>query len=89
MDANSFSDWGWRIPFIVSVVLLVLSVYIRLKLSETSIFLKMKEEGKGSKDPLIESFLRYPNNKYAPGTARRPSRGERSGTRASSTPYSS
>jgi MFS family permease len=64
MDANSFSDWGWRIPFIVSIVLLVFSVYIRLKLSETPIFLKMKEEGKGSKAPLVESFLRYPNNKY-------------------------
>jgi MFS family permease len=64
MDAKSFSDWGWRIPFIVSVILLVFSVYIRLRLNETPIFLKMKEEGKGSKAPLVESFLRYPNNKY-------------------------
>jgi MFS family permease len=45
-------------------VLLVFSVYIRLRLNESPIFQKMKEEGKGSKAPLIESFLRYPNNKY-------------------------
>jgi len=64
MDGKAFAEWGWRIPFIVSVVLLVFSVYIRLKLNETPIFQKMKEEGKGSKRPLTESFLRYPNNKY-------------------------
>jgi hypothetical protein len=44
-----FTEWGWRIPFLVSLVLLVFSVYIRLKLNETPIFQKMKEEGKGSK----------------------------------------
>ena len=59
-----FSEWGWRIPFIVSLVLLVFSVYIRLRLSESPIFMRMKEEGKGSKAPLTDSFLRYPNNKY-------------------------
>jgi MFS family permease len=64
MDAKAFSEWGWRIPFIVSAILLVFSVYIRLKLDETPIFQKMKEEGKASKAPLTESFLRYPNNKY-------------------------
>jgi MFS family permease len=64
IDADSFSRWGWRIPFIVSIVLLVFSIYIRLKLNETPIFLKMKEEGKASKAPLVESFFRYPNNKY-------------------------
>ena len=64
MDANGFADWGWRIPFIVSVILLVFSIYIRLRLNESPIFLKMKEEGKGSKAPLTESFFRYPNNKY-------------------------
>ena len=63
-DAKVFADWGWRIPFLVSLVLLVFSVYIRLKLNETPIFQKMKEEGKGSKAPLTESFLHYPNNKY-------------------------
>jgi MFS family permease len=63
-DANAFAAWGWRIPFLVSVVLLVYSVYIRLRLNESPIFKKMKEEGKGSKAPLTDSFLRYPNNKY-------------------------
>jgi MFS family permease len=64
MDTKAFSDWGWRIPFVVSAVLLVFSVYIRLRLNESPIFQKMKAEGKGSKAPLTESFLRYPNNKY-------------------------
>jgi MFS family permease len=64
MDAKTFAEWGWRIPFLVSSVLLVFSVWIRLKLNETPIFQKMKEEGKGSKSPLTDSFLRYPNNKY-------------------------
>jgi MFS family permease len=64
MDAKVFADWGWRIPFLVSVILLVFSVYIRLRLNETPLFHKMKGEGKGSKAPLTESFFRYPNNKY-------------------------
>jgi hypothetical protein len=64
MDAKTFSEWGWRVPFLVSIVLLVFSVWIRLKLNETPIFQKMKEEGRGSKSPLTDSFLRYPNNKY-------------------------
>jgi MFS family permease len=64
MVAKDFSEWGWRIPFLVSVILLVFSVYIRLKLNETPIFQKMVSEGKGSKAPLTESFFHYPNNKY-------------------------
>jgi MFS family permease len=64
MAAKDFAEWGWRIPFLISVVLLVFSVYIRLKLNETPIFQKMVAEGKGSKAPLTESFFRYPNNKY-------------------------
>jgi MFS family permease len=64
MEAKMFAEWGWRIPFLVSLILLVFSVYIRLRLSETPVFLKMREEGKGSKAPLTESFFRYPNNKY-------------------------
>ena len=64
MEPKAFSEWGWRIPFLVSVILLVFSVYIRLRLNESPIFQKMKEEGKGSKAPLTESFIRYPNNKY-------------------------
>jgi MFS family permease len=64
MPAKDFAEWGWRIPFLISVILLVFSVYIRLKLNETPIFQKMVAEGKGSKAPLTESFFRYPNNKY-------------------------
>jgi len=64
MDTKTFSENGWRIPFIVSVILLIFSVYIRLKLNESPIFQKMKEEGKGSRAPLTESFFHYPNNKY-------------------------
>jgi hypothetical protein len=64
MDARTFAEWGCRIPFLISIILLVFSVYIRLRLNETPIFQKMKEEGKGSKGPLTESFFHYPNNKY-------------------------
>ena len=64
MDAKAFAEWGWRVPFLISVILLIFSVYIRLKLNETPIFQKMKEEGRGSKRPLTESFFHYPNNKY-------------------------
>ena len=64
MDAKQFAEWGWRIPFWLSLVLLVFSVYIRLKLHESPIFQKMKAEGKGSTSPLTDSFTKYPNNKY-------------------------
>jgi MFS family permease len=64
MVADTFKDWGWRIPFLLSLVLLVFSVYIRLKLQESPVFQRMKAEGRGSKQPLTDSFLRYPNNKY-------------------------
>ena len=64
MDAKMFAEWGWRIPFWLSLILLGFSVYIRLKLHESPIFQKMKAEGKGSKSPLTDSFLKYPNNKY-------------------------
>jgi MFS family permease len=59
-----FAEWGWRIPFLVSLILLIFSIYIRLKLNESPVFQRMKAEGKGSKAPLRDSFLRYPNNKY-------------------------
>src|SRR5213080_219410 len=64
MDAKVFAEWGWRIPFWLSLILLVFSVYIRLKLHESPIFQKMKSEGKGSKSPLTDSFFKYPNNKF-------------------------
>ena len=64
MDAKMFAEWGWRIPFWLSLLLLLFSVYIRLKLHESPIFQKMKAEGKGSSSPLTDSFFKYPNNKY-------------------------
>jgi len=64
MDAKTFADWGWRVPFLISLVLLIFSVYIRLKLNESPLFQQMKAEGRGSKSPLTDSFFRYPNNRY-------------------------
>jgi len=64
MDAKQFAEWGWRIPFWVSLILLAFSIYIRLKLHESPVFQKMKAEGKGSKSPLTDSFFKYPNNKF-------------------------
>ncbi len=64
MTPAQFADWGWRIPFLVSLILLIFSIYIRLRLNESPLFQRMKAEGKGSKAPLTDSFLRYPNNKY-------------------------
>ncbi len=58
-----FDAWGWRIPFIISLGLLAVSIYIRLQLQESPVFKKMKAEGKGSKAPLTESFLRWGNLK--------------------------
>jgi MFS family permease len=62
-DEATFKQMGWRLPFLVSLVLLGVSVYIRLKLNESPLFLKMKAEGKGSKAPLRESFGNWPNLK--------------------------
>ncbi len=64
MGAANFSNWGWRIAFWFSIPLLAISIYIRLKLNESPIFQRMKSQGKGSKSPLKDSFLKYPNNKY-------------------------
>lgn len=63
MDAESFQTWGWRIPFLLSVVLLGISVWIRLQLNESPTFKRMKEEGRGSKAPLQESFGQWKNLK--------------------------
>ena len=59
----AFADWGWRIPFLVSIVLLGISVYIRLSMNESPAFAKMKAEGKTSKAPLSESFGQWKNLK--------------------------
>ena len=59
----AFLDWGWRIPFLVSILLLGVSLWIRLKLAESPAFARMKAEGRGSKTPLKDSFARWPNLK--------------------------
>ncbi|MCK8682510.1 MFS transporter [Pseudomonas umsongensis] len=63
LGTEAFEAWGWRIPFLLSILLLIISVYIRLQLSESPVFLKMKAEGKSSKAPLTESFARWENLK--------------------------
>jgi MFS family permease len=65
MAKETFAAWGWRIPFVVSLFLLIFSVYIRLKLEESPVFLKIKSEGKTSKAPLKESFGNWQNGKFA------------------------
>ena len=59
----AFADWGWRVPFLVSILLLAISVYIRLSMNESPAFAKMKSEGKTSKAPLSESFGQWKNLK--------------------------
>ncbi|MBB6577184.1 MFS family permease [Comamonas odontotermitis] len=63
MGEPAFNDWGWRIPFLVSIVLLGVSVWIRMTLSESPAFQRMKAEGKTSKAPLKESFGQWKNLK--------------------------
>ena len=65
MGEEEFQAWGWRIPFLISVVLLGISVWIRLSMSESPAFAKMKAEGKTSKAPLSEAFLNWKNGKIA------------------------
>mgnify|MGYP000004538566 FL=1 len=60
---EAFADWGWRVPFVVSILLLAVSVYIRLSMNESPAFAKMKAEGKTSKAPLSESFGEWKNLK--------------------------
>ena len=57
MGDQTFGDWGWRIPFLLSAILVVLSGYIRLKLEESPLFARLKEQGKASTNPAAESFL--------------------------------
>ena len=63
MEPKTFAEWGWRVPFLVSIVLLAVSIWIRLQLAESPAFQKMKEEGTGSKAPLTEAFGRWENVK--------------------------
>jgi predicted MFS family arabinose efflux permease len=63
LGEDTFDAWGWRIPFLVSALLLAVSIWIRLKLHESPMFRKMVAEGRGSSAPLSESFLRWSNLK--------------------------
>ncbi|HPM31393.1 MAG TPA: MFS transporter [Chryseolinea sp.] len=56
MEISAFNEWGWRIPFILSAVLVIVSIFIRMKMSESPMFAKLKAEGKVSKNPIKESF---------------------------------
>ncbi|HXO64975.1 MAG TPA: MFS transporter [Steroidobacteraceae bacterium] len=61
LGTDAFDSWGWRVPFLLSVVLLAISVYIRIRLSESPVFLQMKAAGTRSRAPLTESFARWGN----------------------------
>ena len=63
LGTEAFEAWGWRIPFLLSAILVGISVYIRLQLQESPVFKEMKEQGKGSKAPLTEAFGKWPNLK--------------------------
>ena len=65
MGEDAFKAWAWRIPFLVSAILLAVSVWIRLQLAESPVFLKMKQQGTGSKAPLSEAFGQWSNLKIA------------------------
>jgi MFS family permease len=65
MGEAAFGDWGWRLPFLLSAILLAISIWIRLKLNESPLFLRMVEEGKQSKRPLTEAFGQWSNAKIA------------------------
>ncbi|MCW1384958.1 MFS transporter [Novosphingobium sp. KCTC 2891] len=63
MGEDTFAAWGWRVPFLVSMVLLAVSMWIRLQLNESPVYQKMKDEGTTSKAPLTEAFARWDNLK--------------------------
>ncbi len=62
MDAETWAAWGWRVPFLISLLLLAISLWMRLKLSESPVFRAMQEEGELAGNPFVESFT-YPGNK--------------------------
>jgi MFS family permease len=61
---ESFAAWGWRLPFLISIILLAVSMWIRFQLSESPVFQRMKEQGTTSKAPLTEAFARWGNLKW-------------------------
>ena len=64
LGEDAFKDWGWRVPFLISIVLLGVSLWIRMQLDESPVFKKMKAEGTTSKAPLTEAFGRWSNGKW-------------------------
>ena len=64
LGKDAFEDWGWRIPFVLSSVLLIMSLWIRLRLGESPAFQKMEAEGAARRAPLSETFLKWKNLKY-------------------------
>ena len=62
---EAFGSWGWRLPFLLSIILLVVSMWVRFRLQESPIFQRMKEQGEASKEPLSEAFGRWENAKIA------------------------
>jgi len=64
MGEDAFKAWGWRLPFLISMVLLLVSMWIRMQLSESPVFQKMKNEGTTSKAPLTEAFARWGNLRW-------------------------
>src|SRR5246127_5118210 len=65
MGEEKFGDWGWRLPFLLPALLLIVSLWIRLSLNESPVFQRMKDEGKTSKRPLSEAFGEWSNAKIA------------------------
>lgn len=63
VSEDDFKEWGWRLPFLFSIVLLLVSIWIRMKLNESPVFQAMKEEGRTAKSPLSEAFLKWSNLK--------------------------
>jgi MFS family permease len=63
MSVAEFNAWGWRLPFLVSILLVGMSLYIRMKMNESPLFAALKSQGKTSSAPLRESFARWPNLK--------------------------
>ena len=61
---EAFADWGWRVPFLISIVLLAVSMWIRMQLNESPVFQKMKDEGTTSKAPLTEAFAKWGNLRW-------------------------
>jgi len=63
MSRESFTSWGWRIPFVISIFLVAISLYIRLRMKESPIFQHIKTAGMTSAKPLKEAFTKWPNLK--------------------------